>query len=79
MMEDADEKWGDFASPHEALGVCSEEWDELRAAIHANDVIAIERECLDLAAPLLRMAEQLQDKKRLLRREARALAAEAKE
>jgi ParB-like chromosome segregation protein Spo0J len=49
--------------------------DELRAAIHANDVIAIERECLDLAAPFLRMAEQLQDKKRLLRREARALAA----
>ena len=75
MMEDADAKWGKFASTHEAMGVAAEEWDELRSAIHANDIVAIEQECLDLAAPLLRMAEQLQDKIRLARREKRAMEA----
>lgn len=73
MMSDADEKWGPFASAHEAMGVCMEEWDELRDAIHKNDIVAIERECLDLAAPLLRLAEQLQMEKRaILRAEGKA-------
>lgn len=56
----ADDRYGPFASTHEALGVASEEWDELRAAIHANDMRAIRHECLDLAAVLIRLADQLE-------------------
>lgn len=59
---------GPFASTQEAMGVALEEWDELRLAIHSNDPEAIQRECLDLAAPLLRLAEQLFDKASPLRR-----------
>jgi hypothetical protein len=55
----ADKLYGPFASTHEALGVCSEEWDELRAAIHANDGNAIRHEALDLAAALIRLHDQL--------------------
>ena len=32
-MREQDEKYGPFASTQEALGVCLEEWDELRDAI----------------------------------------------
>lgn len=46
----ADARYGNFASAHEALGVASEEWDELRDAIRANDIEAIRSEALDLAA-----------------------------
>ena len=45
-----------MTSTHEALGVALEEWDELRAAIKSNKLGAIEWECLDLAAVLLRLA-----------------------
>lgn len=58
-MAQQDERYGPFASTQEALGVCLEEWDELRAAIQSNDLSAVQRECIDLAAPLLRLAEQL--------------------
>ena len=58
-MADQDALYGPFASTQEALGVCLEEWDELREAIRENDLDAVQRECLDLAAPLLRLAEQL--------------------
>lgn len=58
-MEEQDKRYGPFASTQEALGVCLEEWDELRAAIHSNDLDAVQKECLDLAAPLLRLTEQL--------------------
>ena len=56
-------RYGDFASTHEALGVACEEWDELRAAVHANALGAVEHECLDLAAVLIRMAEAVADEK----------------
>ena len=56
----ADDRYGPFASTHEALGVCSEEWDELRAAIHANDFDAIMHEALDLAAALIRLDRWMQ-------------------
>lgn len=46
----ATERYGPFASTHEALGVASEEWDELREAIRSNDLDAIRSEALDLAA-----------------------------
>lgn len=44
-------KHGDapFASPHEAYGVLAEEMAELLEAIKSNDVMAIERECIDVA------------------------------
>lgn len=59
-MERAEKRYGVFASSHEALGVACEEWDELRAAIKSNDLHAIAAECLDLAAVLIRLAEDIQ-------------------
>ena len=53
-------RYGPFASTHEALGVALEEWDELRDAIHANDMRAVRHECLDLAAVLIRLAGDLE-------------------
>lgn len=59
---DQAEAWyGPFASTHEALGVALEEWDELRAAIHANNLQATQAECIDLAAVLVRLARDLRD------------------
>ncbi|MCC6271109.1 MAG: hypothetical protein IT190_07515 [Microbacteriaceae bacterium] len=54
--EAAEDRYGPFASSHEALGVACEEWDELRAAIHSNDMDAIGSEAIDLAAVLYRLA-----------------------
>lgn len=54
----AERKYGPFASTHEALGVLLEEWDELRAALHANDLGAIYREAVQVSAVALRLAEQ---------------------
>jgi hypothetical protein len=36
--------------------VALEEWDELRAAVHANKLGSVEMECIDLAAVLFRLA-----------------------
>ena len=58
-VSDADERYGAFASTHEALGVALEEWDEFRLAIQQNDIDAIRHECFDLAAVLIRLASQL--------------------
>lgn len=55
----ADARYGNFASAHEALGVASEEWDELRDAIRANNLEAIRHEALDMAAVLVRLWAQL--------------------
>ena len=54
--EAAVDRYGPFASTHEALGVACEEWDELRAAIHANDLESVHKEAIDLAAVLYRLA-----------------------
>jgi hypothetical protein len=56
LCEQSQERYGDFASTHEALGVALEEWDELRAALHDNNLIAIRNEAIDLAAVLVRLA-----------------------
>lgn len=58
-IDAAQERYGEFASTHEALGVASEEWDELRDAIRANDMQQVRHECYDLAAVLLRLAISL--------------------
>jgi hypothetical protein len=60
-MASAHARYGDFASTHEALGVAVEEWDELRAAIQGNFQFDIERECIDLAAVLIRLARMVRN------------------
>lgn len=55
----ANRRYGEFASTHEALGVALEEWDELRHAVQKNELYAVEKECVDLAAVLIRLADQL--------------------
>lgn len=57
----ASEKYGSFASAHEALGVACEEWDELREAVHRNEPHEIAREAIDLAAVLLRLWAHCQE------------------
>lgn len=58
-VDRANERYGSLASTHEGLGVALEEWDELRDAVKANDFNSIYAECLDLAAVLIRMAEEI--------------------
>lgn len=58
-MSVADDRYGGFASTHEALGVITEEYDELREAIKENDMQAVMREALDIAAAACRLAEQI--------------------
>lgn len=58
-IEAAEKRYGVFASTHEALGVAMEEWDELREAVGGNDLLAVDSECLDLAAVLIRLAENI--------------------
>ena len=67
-MEAAESRYGPFASTHEALGVACEEWDELRDAIRANDLPAIQHECLDLAAVLIRLATAIESDQKLMQR-----------
>jgi NTP pyrophosphatase (non-canonical NTP hydrolase) len=52
----AETRYGAPASTHESLGVLLEEFDELRAAIHANNVVAIRDEAVQVAAVALRLA-----------------------
>jgi len=67
-IEAADKRYGPFASTHEALGVCSEEWDELRLAIQFNALEGIKNEALDLAAALIRLHDNLTDNEAMRRR-----------
>lgn len=55
----AHQRYGNFASTHEALGVALEEWDEFRDAITRNDWIEVEHEACDLAAVLIRIARDI--------------------
>jgi NTP pyrophosphatase (non-canonical NTP hydrolase) len=67
-MKRAEARYGPFASTHEALGVCSEEWDELREAVRSNDLAQIKHEALDLAAALIRLHEGLKDGSAMVQR-----------
>lgn len=62
-MSKAEERYGQFASTHEALGVAVEEWDELRDAIRSNKMGSVEWECLDLASVLIRLAMETRNPK----------------
>lgn len=53
--ERAHVKYGDFTSTHEALGVLLEEFDELRAAIHANALYSVATEAMQVSAVALRL------------------------
>lgn len=64
----AEQRYGPFASTHEALGVASEEWDELRDAVRANDLNAIKHECVDLVAVLLRLIQNINQNENLRNR-----------
>lgn len=55
----ADTRYGPFTSTHEALGVLTEEVDELRDAIRANDLEAVAREALQVAAVAIRLRASL--------------------
>lgn len=57
-MENSQTRYGNFTSTHEALGVALEEWDELRVAVHANKLESVRAEAIDLAAVLIRLADQ---------------------
>ena len=59
LIDAADARYGAFASTHEAMGVALEEWDELRDAIRDNDLSAVAKESLDLAAACIRLHDQL--------------------
>lgn len=61
----ADERYGDFASTHEALGVACEEWHEFIEAVRSNDLHNIEHEALDLSAVLIRLARSIPSNKAL--------------
>ena len=48
--EKARKHYGPYSSPHEALGVMMEEFNELQDAIHANDWPHAREEAEDIAA-----------------------------
>jgi NTP pyrophosphatase (non-canonical NTP hydrolase) len=52
----ASERWGDFASSHEALGVLTEEYHELLEAVRLNNVEWMRREAIQVSAVALRLA-----------------------
>ena len=57
-IAEAQKKYGDFTSTHEALGVAYEEWNELREAVHQNAIESVREESIDLAAVFIRLAVQ---------------------
>ena len=57
----AHDRYGPLASTHEAMGVALEEWHELIDAVRSNKIGAVEWECLDLAAVLLRLARTIRE------------------
>jgi NTP pyrophosphatase (non-canonical NTP hydrolase) len=55
-IEIARARYGAFKSSHEALGVITEEYQELIEAIRANDLELVFKEALDLAACATKLA-----------------------
>ena len=54
--DNAEKKYGELRSTHEAYGVLAEEFGELLDAIRSNDVNAIRAEAVDVAAVAIRLA-----------------------
>ena len=57
----ADAKYGPFKSTHEGLGVLTEEFDELKLAIHDNDLVEVRKEAIQVAAVAMRLAVSTED------------------
>ena len=57
---EADRKYGEFSSAHEAYGVLAEEMLELLEAIRRNDPFGIRDEATDVAAVAARLADACQ-------------------
>ena len=55
-VSESEERYGNYASSHEALGVIFEEFDELTEAIRANRMESVREEAIDLTAVLIRLA-----------------------
>ena len=55
----ADARYGAFTSTHEGLGVLIEELDELKTAIHDNDLPGAQVEATQIAAVAWRLAGSL--------------------
>lgn len=51
----AQERYGDFTSTHEALGVLTEEMDELKEAIRLNALASVSLEAMQVAAVAARL------------------------
>lgn len=66
--EQSDERYGDFTSTHEALGVALEEFEELRQAIQSNRLGSVRDEAIDLAAVCYRLALQCRSSQTLRER-----------
>jgi len=58
VAENAESKYGEYASPHEVLGVICEEWNELQDAMHKSDYKHARQEAIDIAAVCLRFASE---------------------
>mgnify|MGYP001559825727 CR=1 FL=1 len=67
-MQDSQQRYGDFTSTHEALGVALEEWEELKSAVRANALESTREEAIDLAAVLIRLAHQCRSNQKLCKR-----------
>lgn len=52
----SDDRYGDFTSTHEALGVATEEFAELIRAVRRNAIYEVREEAIDLAAVCIRLA-----------------------
>ena len=57
QIKQDDAMHGGFNSTHEALGVLTEEFDELKAAIHANALASVSHEAMQVSAVALRLYE----------------------
>ena len=55
-MNEAHDRYGEYASPIEAVGVMQEEMTEVWAEIHGNCPMMARREALQLAAVCIRFA-----------------------
>jgi hypothetical protein len=64
----ANSRYGAYTSTHEALGVALEEWQEMLDAIRANRIESVREEAIDLAAVLIRLAEQCRSNQDFIKR-----------
>lgn len=62
------DRYGEFASTHEAYGVLAEEVDELLDAIRCNDAQWVIDEAIDVAAVAIRLANEIANRGAICKR-----------